>query len=140
MLRIEGRQLSPFVVTNEEKSAASGRVDGRSVDAVWCFAIGENRIRKPAAEATVCRHKRLAAVVRDHHAVVVSADENHVGTRWMNSDRVDLELTRSSHHPRVRIAALIGAPETFSGAGEDDSRNGRVLQDSARTARLRGDA
>src|SRR4030095_8135190 len=44
------------------------------------------------------------------------------------------------HHPGVGIAAFIGAPETFSGAGEHHSRQRRMLQDGARATRLRRDS
>src|SRR5215510_4879491 len=55
----------------------------------------------------------------------------------MNGYGVDLELARSSNHPRIGIAAFIRAPETFSGAGENHAGHRRMLQDGARAARLR---
>src|SRR5690348_11269902 len=55
----------------------------------------------------------------------------------MNGDGVDLELTRSSDHPRVGSAVFIGTPETFRGAGENDSGHRWMLQDRARASRLR---
>src|ERR1044071_8148302 len=48
------------VVTDKEEAATSRRVDGRSINAVWCFAVCENGIRKATAEATIGRSERLA--------------------------------------------------------------------------------
>src|ERR1041384_7665205 len=129
-----------IVITHEQESAASGRVDSRSVDAIWNFAIRENRVGEAPTETTVRRSESLAAVTGDHHAVVVRADENHIGARRMNGDGVDLELARSGDHPRVGIAAFIRAPETFGRAGENESGHRRMLQDGARATRLRRNA
>src|SRR5919205_1107409 len=58
----------------------------------------------------------------------------------MNRDGVDLELTRSSYHPRVGIAALVGSPEPLRRTCENQSGHGRMLQDGACAARLRRNA
>src|ERR1051325_7692145 len=120
------------VVTDKEEAATSRSVDGRSIHAIWCFPVCENRICKATTEDTIRRRERLATIIRNHHAVVIGGDVNHLRPRRMNRDRVDLELSRGGHHPGIRVAAFVRQPEAFRRSGEDHARNCRVLKDGAR--------
>src|SRR5205085_10777362 len=122
------------------KTSTSCRIGRRCVDAIGYFTVRDDGIREAAAETAVRGRERLASIARNHHAVVVSAYVDHVRTRWMDRDGIDLELTRSRNHPRVGIAAVLGEPKTFSSPCEDDSRNRRMLQNRAGAARLRRNA
>src|SRR5258705_2524342 len=54
----------------------------------------------------------------------------------MDSNRVYLELSRRRHHPGVRVASTVGAPEAFSCPGKNQATHRRVLHDCSSPARL----
>src|SRR6185369_14574965 len=128
------------VIADKQKSTTRRCVYRRSINSIWCVAVGENRISETAAVSGIHRSERFSTIIRDHDAVVIRSDVDHVWTRRMNRDRIDFELSRGSHHPRVGVATFVGAPEAFRRAGEDGACNGRVLKDGSRSSRLRRNA
>ena len=73
-----------IVSTEEKKTAARRSVNGGSINPVWRFPVGDDHVCKTAAVSTVCRQEILAAVMRDHHAVIVGADVDRLRTRRVN--------------------------------------------------------
>src|SRR6266705_2740532 len=101
------------IIAGKKESAAGSCIDCRCINAIWHFAIRHDRICETPTVPAVARRKVSAAIVRDHHTIIVRADVDGFRMRRMHGNRVDLELARGGHHPRVSVSAFLRTPETL---------------------------
>src|SRR5450432_3266822 len=107
------------ILTNKEKAATGSGIDCCRVDTVGYLSISHDSVCESATVAAVARREVSTTVIGNHDAVVVRANIYRFRMCRMDRNGVDFELARSGHHPGIGIACLVGAPEAFSGSGED---------------------